>query len=75
MAQEAQIWVGHPHACALGVPLNPFKTHSMQTEMQYQVNTEQWKAKWTYYIWNFGSHDFRYDFTIFFIYMNSYMNP
>ena len=25
-------------------------------------------------IWNLGTHDFRYDFTIFFIYINSYMN-
>ena len=25
-------------------------------------------------IWNLGTHKFRYDFTIFFIYMNSYMN-
>ena len=25
-------------------------------------------------IWNLGTHEFRYDFTIFFIYMNSYMN-
>ena len=25
-------------------------------------------------IWNLGTHDFEYDFTIFFIYMNSYMN-
>ena len=25
-------------------------------------------------IWNLGTHDFRDDFTIFFIYMNSYMN-
>ena len=26
------------------------------------------------FIWNLGTHDFRYDFTMFFIYMNSYMN-
>ena len=25
-------------------------------------------------IWNLGTHEFRYDFTIFFIYMNSDMN-
>ena len=25
-------------------------------------------------IWNLGTHDFRYDFALFFIYMNSYMN-
>ena len=25
-------------------------------------------------IWNLGTHEFRYYFTIFFIYMNSYMN-
>ena len=25
-------------------------------------------------IWNLGTHEFRYDFKIFFIYMNSYMN-
>ena len=24
--------------------------------------------------WILGTHDFRYDFTLFFIYMNSYMN-
>ena len=26
------------------------------------------------FIWNLGTPEFRYDFTIFFIYMNSYMN-
>ena len=26
------------------------------------------------FIWNLGTHEFRYDFTIFFVYMNSYMN-
>ena len=29
---------------------------------------------WPVPIWNLGTHDFRYDFTIFFIYMNLYLN-
>ena len=33
------------------------------------------KLTWSHwhYIWNLGTHDFMYDFTIFFMYMNSYM--
>ena len=27
-----------------------------------------------WHVWNLGTHDFRYDFTMFCIYMNSYMN-
>ena len=29
---------------------------------------------WSMTIWRLGTHDIRYDFMIFFIYMNSYMN-
>ena len=37
--------------------------------------TEQTDFQLTeFFIWNLGTHDFRYDFTIFFIYMNLYMN-
>ena len=33
----------------------------------------EWERK-AQHIWDLGAHDFRYDFTIFFIYMDSYMN-
>ena len=39
----------------------------------YIVNS--YNLQYSYmYIWNLGTPEFRYDFTMFFIYMNSYMN-
>ena len=47
----------------------------MQQQMQEQLqNVSARLDRLESSICNLGTHDFRYDFTIFFIYMNSYLN-
>ena len=53
----------------LRIKFNPKRTPINLSEVDYQFI-----EKYHVNIWNLGTHEFRYDFTIFFICMNSYMN-
>ena len=50
---------------------------SLSTVIDQKISLKLATFQWAFtatVIWNLGTHEFRYDFTIFFIYMNSYMN-